>query len=187
VLFFFITIFFRPRSAVCGARVDYLFFDATADGLPFLASGPHFSIFFAIIEKDGPQDKKIGDGSDMSTDTKRRKDQRAAVGSAYGRFYARGAKWTTFFGVTAADGLLFLASGPHSLIFFYTMDPKRKRSESGPHSGLHSGKKIRGTAASAVCGPLRDYLFWTDGHTFFHVYFDRHVFSNSVEASESTF
>ena len=66
--------------------MDYLFFDATADGLPFLASGPHFSIFFATIEKDGPQKKKIGDRSDMSTDTKRRKDQRAAVGSAYGRF-----------------------------------------------------------------------------------------------------
>ena len=73
-------------SAVCGARVDYLFFDATADGLPFLASGPHFSIFLATIENDGPQKKKIGGGSDMSTDTKRRKEQSAAVGSAGGRF-----------------------------------------------------------------------------------------------------
>jgi len=42
-----------------------------------------------------------------------------------------------------------LASGPHSLIFFYTMDPKRKRLETGPHSGLHNGKKIRATAAAA--------------------------------------
>jgi len=64
-------------------------------------------------------------------------------------FYARGAKWTTFFDPTAADGLLFLASGPHSLIFFYTMDPKRKRSETGPHSGLYSGKKIRRAAVTA--------------------------------------
>ena len=54
-------------------------------------------------------------------------------------FYARGAKWTTFLGVTAADGLLFLAPGPHFLIFFYTMDPKRKRLETGPHLGPHNG------------------------------------------------
>jgi len=78
-------------------------------------------------------------------------------------FYARGAKWTTFFGVTAADGLLFLALGPHSLIFFYTMDPKRKRSEPGPHSGLYNGKKIRRATASAVCGARVDYLFWPNG------------------------
>jgi len=110
-------------SAVCGARADYLFFDATADGLPFLASGPHFSIFFATIEKDGPQDKKIGGGSDMSTDTKRRKDQRAAVGSAYGRFlraqskmdylfWPYGRRWTTFFGLGSAFSDLFLHYGP---------------------------------------------------------------------------
>jgi len=68
-------------------------------------------------------------------------------------FYACRAKWTTFFDPTAADGLLFLALGPHSLIFFYTMDPKRKRSEPGPHSGPHSGEKIRRAAVSAVCGP----------------------------------
>jgi len=30
------------------------------------------------------------------------------------------------------------------------MDPKRKRSETGPHSGLHSGKKIGRAAVAAV-------------------------------------
>ena len=88
-----------------------------------------------------PKRKRLEVGPTCRPTQRGKKNRVRPLGLHAAVFYARGAKWTTFFGVTAADGLLFLASGPHSLIFFYIMDPKRKRSETGPHSGLHSGKK----------------------------------------------
>ena len=143
----------RPRSAapsaVCGAGVDYFFFDATADGLPFLASGPYFAFFFSSLKKMDPKRKRLEAGRTCRSTQRGEKNRVRPLGPQAAVFYARGAKWTTFFDPTAADGLLFLASGPHSPIFFYTMDPKRKRTEPGPHLGLHSGKKIRGAAAAA--------------------------------------
>ena len=132
-------------SAVCGAGVDYFFFDATADGLPFLASGPHFAFFFSSLKKMDPKIKRLEAGPTYRPTQRGKKIGVRPLGLHAAVFYARGAKWTTFFRVTAAGGLLFLASGPHSPIFFYTMDPKRKRLETGPHSGLH----IRGAAAWA--------------------------------------
>ena len=143
-------------SAVCGAGMDYFFFDATADGLPFLASGPHFAFFFSSLKKMDPKIKRLEAGPTCRSTQRGEKNRVRPLGRKAAIFYARGAKWTTFFDHTAADGLLFLASGPHPPFFFYTMDPKRKRLETGPHSGLHNGKKIRGAVASAVCGARMD-------------------------------
>ena len=128
-------------SAVCGAGVDYFFFDATADGLPFLASGPHFAFFFSSLKKMDPKRKRLEAGPTCRP-TQRGEKNGVRPSCLYAAvFYACSAKWTTFFDPTAADGLLFLALGPHPPFFFYTMDPKRKRLETGPHSGLHNGKK----------------------------------------------
>ena len=59
----------------------------------------------------------------MSTNTKRQKEQSAAVGSACGRFlrarskmdylfWGHGRRWTTFFGLGSAFSDLFLHYGP---------------------------------------------------------------------------
>ena len=97
-----------------------------------------------------PKRKRLEAGPTCRPTQRGDKNRVRPLGLQVAVFYACSAKWTTFFDPTAADGLLFLASGPHSPIFFYTMDPKRKRTEPGPHLGPHSGKKIRGAAASAV-------------------------------------